>query len=394
MRPKTVILLFVAVACGLVASIGVSQYMENAKGGGPAVATVKIFVAATEIAINEKLDAKNIRLEEWPRDRVPEGAVTDLKEIEGKFTRARLYKGEPILSVKVTDSTFGSDKTIKPGFRVVAIKVNVDQVAGGLIRPGDRVDVVVFLKKSAEVPETKTITILRDVSVFAVDADTEREADKQGSTRDLRTVSLLVTAKQAETVILVKDLGTLSLTLRNPGDPSDGDTSGESIRSLLGSDGDSANEKNKEQKEQNEAGLAQWLSTTAAAAAVTALPPQPPAPVIEEAPPKFRMRIRTSNGDRVYKFQELDSVPEEEIEMTSSAAAATPASATPVLPGTANPALPVMPAPQATPTPDVAPAPDSPEPASTEPAAADPTGSNANVNDVNQDEAPAPSDGS
>lgn len=368
MRPKTIILLFVAVACGLVASIGVSQYMEKARGSAPQVATIKIFVATTEIAINEKLDAKNVRLEEWPRDRVPEGAVTDLKEVDGKFTKARLYKGEPILTAKVADSTYGKDKTIKPGFRVVAIKVNVDQVAGGLIRPGDRVDVIAFLKKGAEVPETKTMTILRDVSVFATDTETERETEKQGGSRDLRTVSLLVTAKQAETIILVKDLGTLSLTLRNPGDPTEEVDEGQSIRQLLGSDGENANEKKKDRKDQSDAGLAQFLTNTATD--VVAAPPAPQPVAVAVTPPKFQIRIRTSNGDRLYNFKELDSAPEEVIPNTMPQ----PVPVTPV----GLPTTPSAPSPGQ----DINPAPDmdnAPAPAETN------KGSDANVNDLNQD---------
>jgi pilus assembly protein CpaB len=84
MRPKTLILFFVAIGCGLVASIGVSQYMEKARGSaGLQLETQKIYVAASEINIGDTLDDKNIKLEEWPKDRIPEGAVTELKDLEG-----------------------------------------------------------------------------------------------------------------------------------------------------------------------------------------------------------------------------------------------------------------------------------------------------------------------
>ena len=76
MRPKTLILFFVAIGCGLVASIGVSQYMEKNRTNGLQLETMKVYVATTEINIGERLDDKNIKLEEWPKDRIPEGAVT------------------------------------------------------------------------------------------------------------------------------------------------------------------------------------------------------------------------------------------------------------------------------------------------------------------------------
>lgn len=327
MRPKTLILFIVAVGCGLVASIGVSQYMEKAKRTGPtAVDTAKIYVATTEISPGERLDAKNVRLEEWPKDRIPEGAVTDLKEFEDKFPRARLYKGEPILFAKLSDTMDGNlPQTIPEGYRVIALKVDENTSAGGFIRPGDRVDLVVFLRKSAEVPETGVRTILRDVNIFAVQGETERHVDKQGLSRELRTVSLLVTPKQAESVTLAKELGVMSLTLRRPGDTTEEVGDGETVQELLGREGEDATEKNKERAESPDSGLAEWLTKNAANLAATVAPPPPAAE--PPVPPKFVMKIRTNNGDHEFHFKEMDSQP---VEITEQAfAPAQPATVPP-----------------------------------------------------------------
>lgn len=309
MRPKTLILFIVATGCGLVASIGVSQYLETAKESGLQLETMKIYVASTEINIGEKLDEKNIRLEEWPKDRIPEGAVVELKQLENMYPRARLYKGEPILQAKLSDSIHGNEaQSIPDGYRVVAVKVDAATGGGGLIRPGDRVDVVVFLRKSAEIPETETRTILRDVNVFAVEGQTERAVDKSGQSREVRTLSLLVKPNQAESVMLAKELGVLSLTLRRPDDANDETTDGETVQSLLGDSGDLANEKKNSGPDSS---LAKWLSQTATQ--IPPLPPQPhpPAPPVNEEPPKFIMKIRTPNGDREYRWRDLDGEPEE-----------------------------------------------------------------------------------
>jgi pilus assembly protein CpaB len=308
MRPKTLILFFVAIGCGLVASIGVSQYMERA-GGGVALETVKVFVATTEINIGEKLDDKNIKLEEWPKDRVPEGAVTEFKKLENMYPRSRFYKGEPILEAKLSDTIVGGHaKSIPDGYRMVTVKVDAATGGGGLINPGDRVDVVVFLRKSQEVPETETKTILRDVNVFAVEGETERQVDKSGQAREVRTISLLVKPKQAEALMLAKELGTLSLTLRRPNDTNEESSDGANVRLLTGSDGETANEK-KNKDEEKESGLAKWLSQSANQIAAAA-PVIQPVPVVEE-PPKFVMKIRTPNGDREYRWKDLNGEPEE-----------------------------------------------------------------------------------
>lgn len=310
MRPKTLILFIVAIGCGLVASIGVSQYMEKAKSNaGSAVETAKIYVATAEISQGERLDAKNVRLEEWPKDRIPEGAVTDLKELEEKFPRTRLFKGEPILQAKLSDMMDGNlPQTIPAGYRVIAVKVDETTSGGGLLRPGDRVDLVVFLRKSAEIAETGTRTILRDVNVFAVQGETERQVDKQGAAREVRTVSLLVTPKQVESVTLAKEVGVLSLTLRRPGDSTEEIGDGENLASLLGNGSETPNDQKKKAQKDTDQGLAEWLNNNASAVTETA----EPAPVLEPKPaPKFIMTIRTSNGDRKFHFKEMDSTPEE-----------------------------------------------------------------------------------
>ncbi|MGE3778954.1 MAG: Flp pilus assembly protein CpaB [Pirellulaceae bacterium] len=308
MRPKTLILFIVAIGCGLVASIGVSQYMEQAKGVVAVVDTAKIYVATTEVSPGEKLDAKNVSLEEWPRDRIPEGAISDLKELENKFSRTRMYKGEPILMAKVSDTMDGNvAQSIPDGYRVVAIKVDENSNAGGLVRPGDRVDLVLFLRKSTDIPETGTKTILRDVNVFAVGGQVEREMDKQGGSRDVRTVSLLVTPRQADTVMLAKELGVLSLSLRRPNDSSQEISEGETVQSLFGRDGEDANEKKK--KTDGEDPAAQWASDPAPPPAMPVI--QPPVVVEPPPPPAFTMKIRTNNGDHTFVFQNMDSAPQE-----------------------------------------------------------------------------------
>ncbi len=301
MRPKTLILFVIAVGCGLVASIGVSQYMENQNG--PEVETEKIFVTAANINIGEKLDASKVILEEWPRDRVPEGAIRELTELEERYPRHRLYAGEPLLQAKLMDSRDRGSKalTIPEGYRVASVKVSVESSVSGLVQPGDRVDLVVFLRKSGEVPETGTRTILRDVNVFSVDGETERKVDEDGQARNVRTVSLLVRPEQAEKVLLASELGQLYLSLRRPDDATDTSGEGVTVNELLGDGSESANEKKKETGDGQDAGFLEWLSDRG----------QQSAPASGGIDPAWRMTIMTQEGAREYEWQDPDQLPTE-----------------------------------------------------------------------------------
>ena len=306
MRPKTMILFVIAVGCGLVASIGVSQYLET-NGSGPQVTTEKIFVAATNINIGEQLDAQNVRLEEWPKDRIPDGATLTLEELEERYPRTRLYAGEPILQAKLMDSRDrGSEAhTIPEGYRVVSVKVSVESSVSGLVQPGDRVDLVVFLRKSGEVPETGTKTILRDVNVFSVDGDTERSVDEDGQARNVRTISLLVKPDQAETVMLASELGRLFLTLRRPDDATESAGEGATVNGLLGSDGESANEKKNQSTAAQNSEFLNWLNQKSAPSETPSIST---AAAVE---PVWKMKIMSPNGLREYHWQDAGDMPRE-----------------------------------------------------------------------------------
>ena len=223
MRPKSLALLLLALGCGLVASIGITRVMqksgdaETVPGEGQG-----IFVAAVDVGMGDLLTPAMLKMEEWPKDKTPEGAITKLAEIEGRRTRARLYKNEPILENRLFPkgtSQQGASAMITKGYRIVPVKV--DSVSGGssLILPGDHVDVMVhFVRDPAKgIKETMTRTILQDIKVFAVDNVVDMEKDnKDGKSINAKTISLLVTPKQASIVMLARQLGIVNLVMRSP----------------------------------------------------------------------------------------------------------------------------------------------------------------------------------
>ena len=308
MRAKSLVLFVIAVGCGLAASIGVSQYMENASGTVVQAETAKILVAMVDINIGEKLDAQTVKLEEWPKDRVPEGAVYELTEVDGKFPRTRMYAGEPILIAKLMGSNNSSaTQTIPKGFRVVSIKASVENAGGGLIQPGDRVDVLVLLRKSAEVPETGTRTILKDVNVFSVDGATERSVDEDGSARALSTVSLLLKPRQAESAMLASELGRMFLTLRRPDDDvEDTDEEGETVKSLLGSDGETANDRILGKTDQ----FSDWLNNSTVSQPPVVEPVEELTEPVDTAP-KWKMVILGTTGAREFLWSDEKELPSE-----------------------------------------------------------------------------------
>src|SRR5215475_1188997 len=245
MRPKSMMLLLLALGCGLVASIGISQVINRNHDAAPAEETESILVAAKDIKVTEPLSDKNVKTEEWPKSKIPPDTVRDFKEVEKKMAGSTILAGEPIRKAK-----FAVDKrmdTIPPGYRVYAVPADASTTAGNLLQPGDRVDVLLAVKPSVGASGHVARTILQDVRVFAVNEQWRppEGASKSDETIAAKTVSLLVTPVQAEVLAVATEMGGhIRLSLRNATDQQVADTDGTQENEVLR--GSSKSDRNKE----------------------------------------------------------------------------------------------------------------------------------------------------
>lgn len=211
MRAKSLLLLIIALGCGTVASVGISQVMMDQKNQGPKeLPTVDIFVTVKDVDVNQKLSAELVRLEKWPQNRVPEGAVSRLEDVKDRYVRQRMYPGEPILAGKLNDSIVGVDTEIPRGYRVFDLSVNERNGGSGYIKPGARVDVLGTFKVNNV---TESRTVMRNVRIFGINGVTVRDNDPSSNSR-ATTFQLLVHESQMDALNLATALGELRCTLR------------------------------------------------------------------------------------------------------------------------------------------------------------------------------------
>ncbi len=108
---------------------------------------------------------------------------------------------------------------------------------GNLLQPGDRVDIVVSVKHAGPQQHQEQVakTILQNIRVFAINEQwrPSEGKDKSDDSITAKTVSLLVTPDEAETIALASDLGRIRLVLRNPDDEQVADTNGSEENELL-----------------------------------------------------------------------------------------------------------------------------------------------------------------
>jgi pilus assembly protein CpaB len=229
MRPKSLILLSLALGCGLVASLGINQVMS--KGSPVAQAStekITVIVAKKEINLNDLITAEVLTTKQFPKDAVHKDALTKLDDVKGRRARQKIFVDRPILNTELLDkgqNARGSEH-IPPGMRTVGIKVDATATSGYLVRPGDHVDLMVYMRKngSNNVNTTMIKTFLQNVKVFAVDNILTENPDGKGQ-KSIKTVTLLCTPEQAEIVTMASNLGKITLSMRSPTDDKSADIS-------------------------------------------------------------------------------------------------------------------------------------------------------------------------
>jgi pilus assembly protein CpaB len=312
MRRKTIILLVIALGCGSVAAIGISEVLKvQEQEPVPEMETVDIYVADTTVAIGVVLTPQMVKLEPWPKDRVPDGAITDWENIQDRRPKTQLFKGEAILEAKLIDPNDPNTPTerIPKGFRVLPIKVTSDTTSG-LVQPGDEVDVLVVLRQCGAVRESLAKTILKKARVFAINEHFYRRDDAEGGVLQARTVSLQVTPRQVEVLTLAQKLGDLSLAFRSPGDEDEGAdlrVGGTSIADLMRTS-DMAEDVNETAGQDPQENVLDFVRNVGLPNMRMAAQPEP-----ASTEPAFRTQIIDANGSRWYEYGPDGNMPREVI---------------------------------------------------------------------------------
>jgi pilus assembly protein CpaB len=219
MKLKTMVLLAMALGCGLVAMVGVQQVLAERKTDGGN--KVSVLVARMEIEPGAELREENVAFEDREVQTVPQGAVTDAEQYKRRATTVRLFPGELILQAKMGEpGVIGVAAQIPKGMRVVAVPVNATSSISGMVSAGNKVDILLtYARQKNGVQFKKTKTILTNIEVFSVDKVRHQDsADASKASAKPENVSLLVTPQQAQTLSYATQSGQLQLTLRSTSD--------------------------------------------------------------------------------------------------------------------------------------------------------------------------------
>ena len=206
---RALMMLVLSVLAGLAAVILAARWMGQQAAGEKS----SVLVATSDLELGQAITAQMLQPISWPAGSQPEGSFNDVKLLEGRVVRAGIYKGEPVLEPKLAPegTKAGLDSVIKPGHRAITVKVNEVVGVAGFLAPGSYVDLLVNINDDRD--KSISRVVLERIMVLAVAQEANRP--DQSKARVVNAVTLEVLPEQAEKIDLARNVGTLSLMLRN-----------------------------------------------------------------------------------------------------------------------------------------------------------------------------------
>lgn len=211
MKQKNLVLMVVAVGCGLAAAFLTSQMSAKTAQ----VDTQDVIVAAKDLPVGMMMTKdeipKLLKRKKVSKDAIPPGIV----ETEEEFVEKRLSRAvRAEETINKADLTKGGVVTIPHGMHLVTLQLDAAHSAGGFAGPGSHVDILASIRLDNKLT---AMPVLVNMLILAVDTKTTYNAE--GVFPTVSTVSFAANRKQGLVLELAKARGCpMSLLLRNPDD--------------------------------------------------------------------------------------------------------------------------------------------------------------------------------
>jgi pilus assembly protein CpaB len=215
MKPKTMILMGLAITCGLGASYMTSRLLAD-RSTNDEPETVEILVATRNLSVHERITNPEVLFQKKSvkKDEVPEGAINEFETLRGKTLKQGRNKGDHVTLANFYDK---GGLEIPHGHQAVGVRVNVETTASGLASlPGSHVNLLLTIG-AQDVSATKTIVLLESVLVLAADIRVTPEGEIAAPAQ---VVTFALKDEDALIVTTAKQMGQITLVLRNKGDDS------------------------------------------------------------------------------------------------------------------------------------------------------------------------------
>ncbi len=181
---------------------------------------IPVVVAKRDLMPGDALTGENFAVRQVPREFVNADAMTPevFANIEHQRLAMGMKRGDMLLPAHAEGqgSTVFS-ATLKNGRRAMTFEVDTVNSVSGMLRPGDRIDLMLSQRGDTSQEEV-TRTLLSNMVVLATDQNLKRRDERTGQEQSFSTVTLDLSPKDAQRLIVAKQAGRLTALLRHPDD--------------------------------------------------------------------------------------------------------------------------------------------------------------------------------
>lgn len=174
---------------------------------------IKIVVAKKNLRVGDVLSYDNLAIREMPNSYIHASAVRaeSAESVVGKRIMQPINKGESLLLNFLASRTgSGFSNLIEKGKRGLTFPVDIVSSMSGLLRPGDKIDLMVTLRqgRSVTIPLLKNITILATGGIV----DDEGRIAEDGT---YQTITISVSPLNAAKITHARVVGNMTVVLRS-----------------------------------------------------------------------------------------------------------------------------------------------------------------------------------
>ncbi|MCB9673549.1 MAG: Flp pilus assembly protein CpaB [Alphaproteobacteria bacterium] len=242
---RALVALLVAVVFGGIAVVSLFQlitsYQARIDEAKKPEDTVMVIVAARDLYPGVTITEDDLVAVEIPPRFLAGGVFLSPEHVVGQRPRERILANEFVRAERLAnpESGEGLNAIIPREMRAISVEISDGAALSGFLDPGNYVDVLVTIDPESEKgggKEVETHTLLQAVFVLGVNSKAQNEQMDASVGRGNKkpSVTLLVTAQQAEQIAHAEAMGDIRLALRNDLDNNFVESQGADVAALLG----------------------------------------------------------------------------------------------------------------------------------------------------------------
>lgn len=168
---------------------------------------VQVVMASVDIENKTMITDEMLEVKKIHKAAAPENSISKKEEVVGKISLVSMFRGDIFIPQKIEEvggTKAGLAASVPLGMRAITMNVSPDTGVSGLIKVGNKVDIITIL---AEESSEMGVLLLQDREVLAIDNTINHDSVRNPEAGYYVTLTLSVTPEEALRFSLAQTIG-------------------------------------------------------------------------------------------------------------------------------------------------------------------------------------------